>query len=135
MCFSQEMKILSIEIKNFELHVSFKKLPREIYSFFNIDPKKSIKYMMLERGVLNNKGYPLLSLISVRVYRWLVRKKIVFYINRVYIKYNVGCYRADSFIYTKKVERWYFWRTYLRNLWWEYINCIVFEWEYLCLIE
>ena len=43
--FSQEMKMLGIEIKNFELHVSFKKASEEICTFFNIDPEKGTKFV------------------------------------------------------------------------------------------
>lgn len=61
--------MLGIEIKNFELHVSFKKASEEICTFFNIDPEKGTKCMVLER-VRGNKEYPLSpsSLISIRVY-------------------------------------------------------------------
>ena len=61
--FSQEMKMLGIEIKNFELHVSFKKPFDEICSFFNIDPEKNTKCMVLER-VRGNKEYPIVYFIS-----------------------------------------------------------------------
>ena len=61
--FSQEMKMLGIEIKNFELHVSFKKASEEICTFFNIDPEKGTKCMVLER-VRGNKEYPFVSFIS-----------------------------------------------------------------------
>lgn len=61
--FSQEMKMLGIEIKNFELHVSFKKPSEEICTFFNIDPEKGTKCMVLER-VRGNKEYPFVSFIS-----------------------------------------------------------------------
>ena len=67
--FSQEMKMLGIEIKNFELHVSFKKASEEICTFFNIDPEKGTKCMVLERvrGIKNILLSPS-SLISIRVY-------------------------------------------------------------------
>ena len=61
--FSQEMKMLGIEIKNFELHVSFKKPSEEICTFFEIDSDKGTKCMVLER-VRGNKEYPFVSFIS-----------------------------------------------------------------------
>ncbi|MDE5677685.1 GntR family transcriptional regulator [Phocaeicola sp.] len=61
--FSQEMKMLGIEIKNFELHVCFRKLTEEIRSFFNISPEKKNKCLVLER-VRGNKEYPFVYFIS-----------------------------------------------------------------------
>lgn len=61
--FSQEMKMLGIEIKNFELHVCFKKPMEEIRSFFNIDPESAGKCLVLER-VRGNKEYPFVYFIS-----------------------------------------------------------------------
>ena len=55
--------MLGIEIKNFELNVSFKKASEEICTFFNIDPEKGTKCMVLER-VRGNKEYPFVSFIS-----------------------------------------------------------------------
>lgn len=63
MSFSQEMKMLGIEIKNFELHISFKKPTEEISAFFGLDPKKENRCMVLER-VRGNKEYPFVSFIS-----------------------------------------------------------------------
>ena len=37
--FSQEMKMLGIEIRNFELHICWKKPNEDICNFFNIDPQ------------------------------------------------------------------------------------------------
>ena len=61
--FSQEMKMLGIEIKNFELHICFKKPSEEIRSFFNISPEEEKKCLVLER-VRGNKEYPFVSFIS-----------------------------------------------------------------------
>lgn len=47
--FSQEMKMLGIEIRNFELHISWKKPSEEICNFFNIDPQNPVKCIVLER--------------------------------------------------------------------------------------
>lgn len=61
--FSQEMKMLGIEIKNFELHVCFRKPTEETRSFFNIAPESTAKCLMLER-VRGNKEYPFVYFIS-----------------------------------------------------------------------
>lgn len=61
--FSQEMKMLGIEIKNFELHVCFRRLTEETRSFFNIAPGNDPKCLMLER-VRGNKEYPFVYFIS-----------------------------------------------------------------------
>lgn len=61
--FSQEMKMLGIEIKNFELHVCFRKLTEETHSFFNVSPEDTRKCLMLER-VRGNKEYPFVYFIS-----------------------------------------------------------------------
>lgn len=61
--FSQEMKMLGIEIKNFELHVCFRKLTEETRSFFNIAPENETKCLTLER-VRGNKEYPFVYFIS-----------------------------------------------------------------------
>jgi len=45
--FSQEMKMLGIEIRNFELHISWKKPSEEICNFFNIDPEHAVKCIVL----------------------------------------------------------------------------------------
>lgn len=61
--FSQEMKMLGIEIKNFELHISLKRPTEEISNFFNLSPEKDTKCIVLER-VRGNKEYPFVSFIS-----------------------------------------------------------------------
>lgn len=48
--FSQEMKMMGIEVKNFELHVCFRKPSEEISAFFNISPEQNSKCLMLERS-------------------------------------------------------------------------------------
>lgn len=60
--FSQEMKMLGIEIRNFELHLSFKQPTDEIANFFKIDQKSS-KCLVMER-VRGNKEYPFVYFIS-----------------------------------------------------------------------
>lgn len=61
--FSQEMKMLGVEIKNFELHVCFKRLTDETCSFFNITSESNDKCLVLER-VRGNKSYPFVYFIS-----------------------------------------------------------------------
>jgi len=59
--FSQEMKMLGIEIKNYELHVTLKKINQVIAHFFNIDAKTSC--LTLER-VRGQKDFPFVYFIS-----------------------------------------------------------------------
>ena len=61
--FSQEMKMLGIEIKNFELHVSLKKPTEEISNFFDLPAGENTRCLVLER-VRGNKLYPFVSFIS-----------------------------------------------------------------------
>lgn len=61
--FSQEMKMLGIEVKNFELHVSFQKPSDEICHFFNMNLEESRQCLVLER-VRGNKDYPFVYFIS-----------------------------------------------------------------------
>lgn len=61
--FSQEMKMLGIEIRNFELHISSKKPTEEIANFFNLPPDDGTRCMVLER-VRGNKEYPFVWFIS-----------------------------------------------------------------------
>lgn len=61
--FSQEMKMLGIEIRNFELHISNKKPTEEIRNFFNLPLGSNTKCVVLER-VRGNKEYPFVSFIS-----------------------------------------------------------------------
>lgn len=61
--FSQEMKMLGIEIKNFELHISYQKVSNEVYSFFNTTEKENKRLFTLER-VRGNKNYPFVYFIS-----------------------------------------------------------------------
>lgn len=61
--FSQEMKMLGIEIRNFELHISWKKPNDEICNFFNLDKENPTKCIVLER-VRGKKEYPFVYFIS-----------------------------------------------------------------------
>lgn len=61
--FSQEMKMLGIEIKNFELHISLKKPTEEIGNFFDLAPDITTRCLVLER-VRGNKEHPFVSFIS-----------------------------------------------------------------------
>lgn len=59
--FSQEMKMLGIEVRNFELHVSKKKAQDEVANFF--DMPSDDKCLVLER-VRGNQEYPFVYFIS-----------------------------------------------------------------------
>lgn len=61
--FSQEMKMLGIEIRNFELHISWKRPNDEISNFFNLDKESLTKCIVLER-VRGKKEYPFVYFIS-----------------------------------------------------------------------
>ena len=61
--FSQEMKMMGIEVRNFELHVSYKKPDEEICNFFELDPEQPPKCVVLER-VRGNVDFPFVSFIS-----------------------------------------------------------------------
>lgn len=61
--FSQEMKMLGIEIRNFELHVNWKKPSEEVMNFFNINTGNNIRCLVLER-VRGKKEYPFVYFIS-----------------------------------------------------------------------
>lgn len=61
--FSQEMKMLGIEIRNFELHISLKKPKEEICNFFGINPENPTRCVVLER-LRGNKDYPFVYFIS-----------------------------------------------------------------------
>lgn len=155
--FSQEMKMLGVEIRNFELHVSHKTPSDEIANFFNISLVDSkTKCIVLER-LRGNKEYPFVYFISyfnpaipltgeenftTPLYEILennyhitvktskeeisarlagefiaekleieandpilVRQRFVYDINNIPVEYNIGYYRADSFVYTIEAER------------------------------
>lgn len=59
--FSQEMKMLGIEVRNFELHLSYKKATDEIANFFDIEANE--RCLTLER-VRGNQDYPFVYFIS-----------------------------------------------------------------------
>ncbi|MFA6592040.1 MAG: GntR family transcriptional regulator [Bacteroidales bacterium] len=60
--FSQEMKMLGIEIYNFELHVSWKKPTEEIRSFFGIEDENA--YCLVLERLRGKKEYPFVHFIS-----------------------------------------------------------------------
>jgi GntR family transcriptional regulator len=62
MSFSQEMKMLGIEVYNFELHVCWKIPNEEIRSFFGIEDE-STNCLMLER-LRGKKDFPFVHFIS-----------------------------------------------------------------------
>jgi len=61
--FSQEMKMLGIEIRNFELHVSLKQTTEEICNFFGLEKETDQKCVVLER-VRGRKEFPFVYFIS-----------------------------------------------------------------------
>lgn len=61
--FSQEMKMMGIEIRNFELHISWKTPCESICRFFNINLENPDKCIVLER-VRGKKEYPFVYFIS-----------------------------------------------------------------------
>jgi len=61
--FSQEMRLLGIEVRNFELHISHKRMTEEIASFFNKEVANNTRCLVLER-VRGNKEYPFVYFIS-----------------------------------------------------------------------
>ncbi len=154
MSFSQEMKALGIEIKNYELFVGWIKPTEELCHFFNID--KDTKILKLERlrgnpdrpfvyfisyfnpriGLTGNEDFarPLYDIlekdyntiaklskeeISARAADKLLseklelkigdpilkRKRFVFDPGSRPVEWNIGYYRADSFVYTIESER------------------------------
>lgn len=60
--FSQEMKMLGIEVRNFELHLSFKHPTEEIANFFGCNREKT-KCLVMER-VRGRKEYPFVYFMS-----------------------------------------------------------------------
>lgn len=59
--FSEEMKTMGIEIKNFELHLSWKNAPEHIASFFNVSPQTKLLCMEKLRG---KTDFPFVYFIS-----------------------------------------------------------------------
>lgn len=154
--FSQEMKMLGIEIRNFELHISLKHPTEKIGIFFNLPPNFNSRCVVMER-VRGKKEYPFVYFISYfnpnlpltgeedftrPLYEMLesqynivvktskeeisarlagefiaekleisandpilIRKRFVYDINQIPVEYNIGYYRADSFIYTIEADR------------------------------
>lgn len=62
--FSQEMKMLGIEVRNFELHVSLKKPSKEIASFFEMPYENNTKRCVVLERVRGNKEFPFVYFIS-----------------------------------------------------------------------
>lgn len=61
--FSQEMKFMGIEVRNFELHISRKNMSDEIANFFNSASEPARKSLVLER-VRGKREYPFVYFIS-----------------------------------------------------------------------
>ena len=62
--FSQEMKMLGIEVRNFELHVCLKKPSKEIANFFEIPYDNNTKRRVVLERVRGNKDFPFVYFIS-----------------------------------------------------------------------
>lgn len=152
--FSEEMRVMGIEIQNFELQIYRHAVDAEVASFFDIDMgtkvmrldrlrgKKNLPfvyftsefnpniaisasedfnrplYEILEKdyGIIANtskeeiSAAPANALIATKLEipfgaPILIRKRYVYDVNNVPIEFNVGCYRADSFIYTIESKR------------------------------
>ena len=61
--FSKEMRMLGIEIRNFELHVSLKRPSEDISTFFHLDDIPDARCVVMER-VRGRKEYPFVYFIS-----------------------------------------------------------------------
>jgi len=59
--FSQEMKMMGIEVRNFELHISLKKVDKKIADFFGVE--EGTRCVVLER-LRGNTEYPFVHFIS-----------------------------------------------------------------------
>lgn len=154
--FSEEMKRLGVEIRNYEFHVSFKKVPSYVADFFNLKDKNQ-KLLCMER-VRGKKEYPFVYFISyfnpiipmtgsedfsrplydilekdygivVKTSNEhisarlaedeeladkleidttdpiLIRRRAVYDTTDRPVEFNVGYYRADSFVYTVESTR------------------------------
>jgi GntR family transcriptional regulator len=152
--FSQEMKALGMEVKNYELHIGWVKPTKELCHFFEIE--EETKILKLER-LRGNPEYPFVYFISYfnprigltgnedfsrplyeileKEYHTIVklsreeisaqladstlsekleikireailkRKRFVYDPGGRPVEWNVGYYRADSFVYTIESER------------------------------
>ncbi len=61
MSFSQEMKMLGIEVYNFELHISWALPSNDIASFFNVSPQTRVLWLKRLRG---KKEFPFVYFVS-----------------------------------------------------------------------
>ena len=61
--FSQEMKMLGIEIRNFELHISLKRPTEEIGTFFDLGSNPDTRCVVMERVRGKNR------------YKWKINKR------------------------------------------------------------
>jgi GntR family transcriptional regulator len=154
MSFSQEMKALGIEIKNYELHISWEKPTQEICHFFEIGEHTKVlklarlrgnpeypfvyfvSYFSPRIGLIGNEDFsrPLYEILE-KDYHIVVklskeeicaqaadsllaekleikpgdailkRKRFVYDPGGHPVEWNVGYYRADSFVYTIESER------------------------------
>lgn len=63
MSFSQEMKMLGVKVRNFELYVGFKEPPVEVLSFFDLEGSEEGRCLLLER-VRGNMEHPFVYFVS-----------------------------------------------------------------------
>ncbi|MDR3251587.1 MAG: GntR family transcriptional regulator, partial [Tannerella sp.] len=154
MSFSQEMKALGIEMKNYELHISWEKPTQELCRFFEIEENTKILKLARLRGnpeysfvyfisyfspriglagnedfsrplyeILENDYHIIVKLSKEEISAQLAdsylsekleiksgdpilkRKRYVYDPGGRPIEWNVGYYRADSFVYTIESER------------------------------
>ncbi|MDR0506954.1 MAG: GntR family transcriptional regulator, partial [Dysgonamonadaceae bacterium] len=61
MSFSQEMKTLGIEVKNYELHITWEKPTQDLCRFFDIDENTQVLKLARLRG---NPDYPFVYFVS-----------------------------------------------------------------------
>lgn len=149
MSFSQEMKALGVKVRNFELHLSWKRPDAEAANFFGVGRDANLFTLERLRGNeaspfvyfishfnpaiaftgTENFSRPLYEILStdygvvVRTSKEeisaaladefiaeklrittkdpvLIRKRFVYDANDVPVEYNIGVYKADSFVYS-----------------------------------
>lgn len=62
--FSQEMRMLGVEVRNFELHVSQKRCTEEIANFFDITVDGKLKRCLVLERLRGNREFPFVYFIS-----------------------------------------------------------------------
>lgn len=152
--FSQEMESRGIEVRNYELHVTWEIVDEEIANFFRVEPSTRVLRMERVRGSMDNPfvyfisyfnpkimmtgdedfSKPLYELLEEKYNTVVVtsreeisacsansyiakkleieegdpmlkRKRFVYDQGETPIEWNIGYYRADSFVYTVESKR------------------------------